>query len=174
MSGANLAGGPLSLAVEFVLQLVDFDDPTVRLVGWTMAAFLAGIALLLYLRGRSAGASPPAVLDLADELGKEMLKFIRMRDSTAPAATPSGWSGLPFLPRRDRWSIAGAERESHDAETMSIWTGRFAKKLSSTLAKLHNADRIGHAEAQRLMLPRSPAEVRDVAFRLIELACQEA
>lgn len=54
---------------------------------------------------------------------------------------------------------------------MSIWTGRFAKKVSTTLAKLHNLDRIGHDEAKRMLAPTSPAEVESLAVRLIDLGC---
>jgi hypothetical protein len=163
----NLISGPLSVALEFVLQLVDFEDPTARRVGWIVAALLAGITLLLYVRRWRGGSSR------AFELGKDMLQFVRMRESIAPPPTPPPRFGLSFFHARERRLSSMSDRESHDAETMSLWKSRFSKKLSSTLARLHNSDLIDQAEARRLLLPESPTEVKTVAFRLIDLGCQD-
>jgi hypothetical protein len=163
----NLISGPLSIALEFVLQLVDFDDSTARRVGWIVAVLLVGVTLLLYVRSRRGGSSR------ALELGKDMLQFVRMRESIAPPPSPPPRFGLSFLQGRERRFSGMSDRESHDAETMSLWRGRFSKKLSSTLAGLHNSDLIDQAEARRLLLPESPTEVKTVAFRLIDLGCQD-
>jgi hypothetical protein len=171
MAAAGLAINPLQVAIEFVLELINFEDEKAKQIGWTLVGILVGLALLLYLhrrRAKSSSATPAVAL----ELGKEMLAFVRMRESLAPPRRPT-WMTLSFLPGQGSWDGGKADRKSHDAETMSIWSGRFAKKLSSILARLHNVDRIDQAEAKRLLLPATPAEIKSVAMRLIDLGCQD-
>lgn len=172
MSDANFVGYPITIAVEFVLQLVDFDQPGFRIAGWAIAGLLVGSVLLLIVRRQRDGSSPPAALELALELGREMLKFLHMRDSAIPPPIQSPWPAFSLLGGRS-WGSGRAWRRGHDAETMSLWSGRFAKKLSATLAKLHDVDLIDQAEAKSLLGPTTPDEARAVAVRLIDLGCRQ-
>jgi hypothetical protein len=172
VNAANFAGTAFSIAVEFALQASDIGGPTARLVGWGFVGLFAAWAAIHYLRCRREASFLPAVLEAAFDLGREMRKFVHMRESMAPPAPSSpGWQALAFWHSREPRGGGRSERDAYDAETMSIWTGRFAKKVSTTLAKLHNLDRIGHDEAKRMLAPASPAEVESLAVRLIDLGC---
>lgn len=169
MRQANL-GAAISIAVGFALQVSGLGGPVVSAIAWVVVALLVGLAVFLRLHG-SGPSTTSDTLHGALRLGRDMLNFIQLRRSRAPSPSPPSRARFGFLP--GRYPLADrAQTEAYDAETMSLWTGRFAKRLSATVAELHRFDQIGPEEARRLIAPSSPADVEGMARRLIELGCQ--
>ncbi|HEX5374598.1 MAG TPA: hypothetical protein VFW48_00405, partial [Solirubrobacterales bacterium] len=161
-----------TIAVEFALQLIDFDEPAAHLAGWLVVGALGLFLLFRVIRRYWRTSSPSRVLATALDLGKRMRSFHRMRESAAPSPPPSFWQ-RHFRSRREQWTPGYGDRSAHDAETIAIWTGRFAKELSATLANLHKHDFIDQAEMTRLLAPLTPADIASLSMRLIELGCRE-
>lgn len=168
MNLASLIGAALSVALGFALQVSGFGGPTARIVAWAFVAVVALTSLWLYLR-RRPGDSLRKALRIVFNLGHEMESFVRLRARSAPPLTPQrrlviSWRG------REGASRSGSDRAVYDADTMSLFDQQFSEPLASAVERLRKLGRLGHAEANSLMTPATPAEIEELARRFIELS----
>lgn len=174
---SSRGGSLIAVALGIAVDVTDVGGQEVQVAAW--AAVALGLAIQIvraaqWVRRRFGPTPKGADVDIGLQtqvLGERVLDFIADRQAHVPRRTPLLESRLrhPLRTTRRRASYAASVR-AFDRDTVDLYFRVHGADVASVLADLREHRVVAEHETQMLLAPESPADIRTLGLRLIDLA----